>query len=174
MNNEFIPLLMSLREFAEEANATHTHGSALDTVKEQVNKIYEAYRSTSPDSTIWQICQPLGADDDFSHVILLCILLERSIEEKLKSEGSHKCWHITKDFTMQGHHNGDVVVEPGITFNLQGHLDGNVALMGTARLVCMGCIDGDVIADEDSTVEYMGVINGSIVYREKTVAGDAE
>lgn len=57
---------------------------------------------------------------------------------------------------------GNVTVNPGVTFQLDGIVTGSVTVEGTATLVLNGIVKGDVTLKEGAAIVLEGIVGGNL------------
>jgi|GEM_PF-2134586 cytoskeletal protein CcmA (bactofilin family) len=64
---------------------------------------------------------------------------------------------------------GNVTVNPGVTFQLDGIVTGNVTVEGGATLVLNGIVNGDVTLKEGAAITLEGIVGGKLYNQSGTV-----
>ncbi|MCL6445761.1 MAG: hypothetical protein K6T83_20315 [Alicyclobacillus sp.] len=162
MKDYTLTLVESVREFAEEVEATGLRTDALKRAVEQYNEARNRLASSDADNPIWQQIPTLEPDAvTASELSLYCgELLHIAAQEQ---EDEVIVWHIDRRTILQGSFNGIILVHPDCEFVLQGHVKGTIALLGKARMIWQGTVKGVVEQSPESEIQYQGNISAKIV-----------
>ncbi|WP_152395243.1 bactofilin family protein [Paenibacillus guangzhouensis] len=173
---DYTPIIVrSLQQIAEEINTIGLHETAVPAAIQKYNSVLSIIREGDPENRVWEIIQPLdSALHTSADLSIACNMLEKVVEELKRTENqtndSRGSWHVfnpSSPLVIEGHYEGNIVVDPDCSCTIEGFVRGDVILHGNAQLVIEGKLDGNIQADWDAKIVNEGFFEGSVIQLEQ-------